>query len=356
MNQVRSTRTALDSEQRKIVVAVSVAAVTLLTLSASFNYVLPDMLTDLDATDSQTDMARQIPTIAALLVIFVAGAIGERLGARRVMLVSTLLYALGSAIVGAAPIMPVATLGLLFANVGKSALFVVGLAHMSSHIADEDGRAAAFASFSAVMPVTYLLMPLVAGVMLANTSWRMVAAVWCLSGFVGTITAVWQLLPADSRFTRSAGELLAPGAGGLGARSIGAGGHCAARQRCHYSGGDHSHDRRCGFCVTGDRNAADVPADAVTRTVAAWRFGAAAHRADPHDVCEPVVLHDSGPAIHVRFDRTAGGVGVGASPTRHDCGCWTVREIRPTQGHRDSRNSVVGDRGDGSGRQHSHRA
>ena len=214
MNQVRSTRAALDGDQRKIVVAVSVSAVTLLTLSASFNYVLPDMLTDLDATDSQTDMARQIPTIAALLVIFVAGAIGERLGARRVMLVSTLLYALGSAIVVAAPIMPVATLGLLFANVGKSALFVVGLAHMSSHIADKDGRAAAFASFSAVMPVTYLLMPLVAGVMLANTSWRMVAVVWCLSGFVGTI-AVWRLLPADSRFTRSAGELLTPALAGL---------------------------------------------------------------------------------------------------------------------------------------------
>ena len=39
-----------------------------------------DMLQDLNATDSQTDMARQILSIAALLVIFVAGSVGERLG------------------------------------------------------------------------------------------------------------------------------------------------------------------------------------------------------------------------------------------------------------------------------------
>ena len=214
MKRASSANTALNPEQRKIVLAVSAAAVTLLTLSASFNYVLPDMLTDLDATDSQTDMARQIPTIAALLVIFIAGAVGERMGARRVMLASTVLYALGSVIVTVAPIMPVATLGLLFANVGKSALFVVGLAHMSSQIASKEGRAAAFATFSAVMPVTYLLMPLLAGVMLANSSWRTVATVWCLSGLLGTI-AVWRLLPVDQHEERTTGELLTPALAGL---------------------------------------------------------------------------------------------------------------------------------------------
>ena len=214
MKRLSLSGSGLDPAQRRIVAAVSIAAVTLLTLSASFNYVLTDMLNDLQATDSQTDMARQIPTIAALLVIFVAGTIGERLGERRVMLASTVLFAVGSLVVAVAPVMAAATFGLLLANVGKSALFVVGLALMSSHIADRDGRASAFATFSAVMPVTFLIMPLLAGVILANASWRWVAVVWTLSGVVGTF-AVRRLLPRDLHASDSTGELLTPSLAGL---------------------------------------------------------------------------------------------------------------------------------------------
>lgn len=214
MAKQRASTKQLDDAQRRIVLAVSIASVTLLTLASSFNLVLNDMLQDLNAMDSQTDMARQIPSIAALLVIFVAGSVGERLGARRVMLACTALYAIGSVIVTVAPVMGVATLGLLLANVGKSALFVVGLAFMSSRIASKDGRAAAFATFSAVMPVTYLIMPLIAGAILTTASWRLVALIWAVSGVVGFI-AVRVLLPADRGETDSTGELLTPALAGL---------------------------------------------------------------------------------------------------------------------------------------------
>ena len=130
MAKQRASTKQLDDAQRRIVLAVSIASVTLLTLASSFNLVLNDMLQDLNATDSQTDMARQIPSIAALLVIFVAGSVGERLGARRVMLACTALYAIGSVIVTVAPVMGVATLGLLL-RPSAVALFVVGLVSSS---------------------------------------------------------------------------------------------------------------------------------------------------------------------------------------------------------------------------------
>ncbi len=206
--------TTLDPEQRRIVIAVSVSAVTLLTLTASFNYVLNYMLADLDATDSQSDMIRQIPSIAALLVIFVAGAIGDRLGARRVMLVCCVLFAAGSLITAVAPGMSVATLGLLLANVGRSALFVVALAYMSASVATKDGRAAAFATFSAVMPLSYLVMPLLAGALLAVTTWRAVAFVWVIAG-LGGLLAVRVLLPATKPASDSPGEMLTPALAGV---------------------------------------------------------------------------------------------------------------------------------------------
>ena len=204
----------MDPIQNRIVLAVSISAVMLLTLAASFNFVLNDMLDDLNATDSQTDMARQIPTIAALLVIFVAGIVGQRLGERRVMLACTALYVVGSLVIAVAPVMAVATFGLLLANIGKSALLVVGLAFMSSRIADRDGRASAFATFSAVMPITYLVMPLLAGVILANSSWRWVAVVWAVSGVVGMF-AVGRLLPREGVQPDGAGEMLTPALAGL---------------------------------------------------------------------------------------------------------------------------------------------
>lgn len=203
----------LEPEQRNVVAAVAVAAITLLTLTASYNYVIADMLQGLDATDNQTDMARQIPSIGALLVIFVAGAIGNRVGARRVMVVCGILYTLGSVIIAIAPVMPVATLGLLLASIGKSAVFVVGLAYMSAKISDPDGRATAFATFSAVTPLTYLVMPILAAVLIDNASWRWVAVVWAVSGAAGTLI-MRRMLPADSA-TGATGELLTPALAGV---------------------------------------------------------------------------------------------------------------------------------------------
>jgi DHA2 family multidrug resistance protein-like MFS transporter len=203
-----TTASGLGQQQRHIVSAIAVVAVALLTLTASYNYIITDMLQGLNATESQTDMARQVPSIGALLVIFAAGTLGTRLGARRVMVWCGALYAMGSLIVAVAPVMGVATLGLLLASIGKSAVFVIGLAHMSAKIADPNGRATAFATFSAVTPITYLIMPLLAAYLVDNTSWRWVAVVWAVTGAAGTV-ALRRMLP-DERESDSTGELFTP--------------------------------------------------------------------------------------------------------------------------------------------------
>ena len=74
---------------------MTAAAVMVQTLGASFNYILVDMLRDLGSSGSQSDIARQMPTVGALLVIFVAGALGQRLGSGRVLLTCSGLYVLG---------------------------------------------------------------------------------------------------------------------------------------------------------------------------------------------------------------------------------------------------------------------
>ena len=89
----------LTGPQVRLVLAMTAAAALVQTLGASFNYILDDMLRALGSSASQSDISRQMPTVGALLVTFVAGTVGQRLGSRRVILTCCGLYALGTALV-----------------------------------------------------------------------------------------------------------------------------------------------------------------------------------------------------------------------------------------------------------------
>ena len=193
---------------------MTAAAVMVQTLGASFNYILVDMLQGLGSSGSQSDVARQMPTVGALLVIFVAGALGQRLGSKRVLLACSALYVLGSCLVALAPSMPIATAGLLLANIGKSALLVVALASLSAGVQDSDGRATAFSAFSAAIPFTYLFVPLVAAVIVESAGWRWVTVVWIVGGAI-SVLLIWRLVPPDGTRSAATGEMLTPALAGL---------------------------------------------------------------------------------------------------------------------------------------------
>jgi MFS transporter, DHA2 family, multidrug resistance protein len=198
----------LDLAQRRLVIAISVVGAFLLTMNASFNYVLGPIVESFGASNSQSLMLRQIPSIAALLVVFPAGALGARLGPRRFIIGCALLFTFGSLLVAVAPVIEIVTLGFLLLGVGRSAMFIVGLAYMGSAVSSKEGRATAFASFAMVLPITYLIMPLLAGILTDVVGWRSVAVVGMVCGVVGVILAI-RLLPRDGA-PEPAGEMWTP--------------------------------------------------------------------------------------------------------------------------------------------------
>ena len=213
LGALRGTR-SLTAGQIRLVGVLTIAAVMVQTLGASFNYILDDMLRGLGSSDSQSDVARQMPTVGALLVIFVAGALGQRLGSRRVLLVCCGLYVIGSGVVALAPSMPFATTGLLLANIGKSALLVVALAALGSSLQNKDGRASGFAAFSAAIPFAYLFVPLLAAVIVESVGWRWVTVLWIVAGVVAMLL-VWLFLTPDNAAPASTGEMITPALAGL---------------------------------------------------------------------------------------------------------------------------------------------
>ena len=205
--------TSLTTDQRRVVIAVVIAQLGILTLTASLNYVLPAMVSDFQATASEEAACRQISSIASLLVVFIAGVLGPRLGERKVLMASAALFVVGSLIVAVAPAMVVVTLGLFIANVGKAILIVVVLALLTAKIRDEDGRATAFAMIATAVPMAYLVMPLVAGALVSSVGWRWVALIWVLCGLVA-MGAIVRLLPKDG-VLHEAGEMWTPALAGL---------------------------------------------------------------------------------------------------------------------------------------------
>lgn len=212
MRRTGST-SALGADQRQLLMGAAVIQGALLTLPAGFSYMLPDMLASFDASDSESTLLRQVSSLAALLVVFLAGVLGERLGGRRVMLGATVFFSLGGVVLLMSPTVQVATFGLLLANIGKSTVTVVTLAYVALRIRDADGRASAFATLASVVPVVYLVVPVVAGAMTSAWGWRSVAMLWAVMGVVALV-AVLRLIPPGGSSLVS-GEMWTPALAGL---------------------------------------------------------------------------------------------------------------------------------------------
>jgi MFS family permease len=205
--------TGLDRAQRRLLLGVCVIGGGGTIVPATYNYMLRPMLLGLGADESQYSFLRQIPSIAGVLVIFLAAVLGGRWGARRVITAGCVLFTVGSGMVLLSSTLLVAVLGLVLQNVGMSALFVVALALLSAQISTPDSRATAFSMFAVVGPVVYLVAPLAAGLLIDSTSWRLVAALWGAGGLL-MITAARRLLPVDDA-ERQPAELLTAALAGL---------------------------------------------------------------------------------------------------------------------------------------------
>lgn len=155
-----ATDEQLNVAQRRLLVGVCVLIAAITFIPATYNYLLNPMLEDLGATESQSSLLRQLPSIAALLVIFLSSSLGERLGRRRVMLWCSALFTLGCALVTVAPKLPAVTAGLVLASAAASTVTVVGMGLIAAKITNPKARATAFSSFAIVTPLVYMCVPI----------------------------------------------------------------------------------------------------------------------------------------------------------------------------------------------------
>jgi MFS family permease len=108
-----------------------------MSVTASFNYILTPMLADLNLTNDQVSTALAIPSIAAILVVFVAGLLGDRLGQRKILRIAVAFFVVGSLAIAVANGEMLLSVGLLLEGIGATVMSITALGLLGSRIEGE---------------------------------------------------------------------------------------------------------------------------------------------------------------------------------------------------------------------------
>lgn len=212
----------MTSEQRRITLAVCTIAGLSLLVVAGLTFLVTPMSEDLGLSNSEVENILVIPSVSALLVIFIAGQAGDRLGHRKTLVMSGTGFALGSLLLALAPGPIAVQIGLAMCGSMAVALQIVAIGLLQKTVPEGKARVSAFTSYGMVFPLGFLIFPVATAGLLEVANWRWVPVIWAVSGLA--ICAVAFLLLRPSELTRPMGEWLTPLLAGIaltaGARSL----------------------------------------------------------------------------------------------------------------------------------------
>jgi EmrB/QacA subfamily drug resistance transporter len=176
--------------------AVGIGVFMLLLDITIVNVALPDIETALHASfaDLQWVIDAYALTLAALLLT--AGSLADRLGRKRVFVVGTAIFTLGSLLCGLATGPLFLSLSRAAQGVGGATMFATSLALLASAFQGRE-RGVAFGVFGAVTGVAVAVGPVIGGVLVSLLSWRWIFFVNVPVGIGAIVITVMRV--AESR-------------------------------------------------------------------------------------------------------------------------------------------------------------
>lgn len=163
---------ALRSAQGRLALAATIGASSMASLDATVvSIALPAIGDDLDAgvTSLQWIVTGYLLALSSLILL--GGALGDRLGRRRVFLVGTAWFAGASLLCGLAPDVRVLVAARLLQGVGGALLTPGSLAIIQASFREAD-RAAAVGAWSGLGGVAGAVGPFVGGALVDGPGWR----------------------------------------------------------------------------------------------------------------------------------------------------------------------------------------
>lgn len=163
---------ALHSRPGRLALAATVAASAMASLDATVvNVALPHIGDDLDADVTALQWVLTGYLLALASLILLGGALGDRLGRRRVFLTGTVWFAAASLLCGLAPTIEVLVAARILQGVGGALLTPGSLAILQASFRRTD-RAAAIGAWSGLGGVAGAIGPFVGGALVDGPGWR----------------------------------------------------------------------------------------------------------------------------------------------------------------------------------------
>lgn len=163
---------ALTSRSGRLALAATVAASSMASLDATVvNVALPHIGDDLgaDVTALQWVLTGYLLALASLVLL--GGALGDRVGRRRIFLVGTVWFAAASLVCGVAPNVGVLIAARILQGVGGALLTPGSLAILQASFRESD-RAAAVGAWSGLGGVAGAIGPFIGGALVGGPGWR----------------------------------------------------------------------------------------------------------------------------------------------------------------------------------------
>lgn len=198
----------MTSVQRRVTLTIAVIVGLTLLVTTGLTFLVEPMAEDLSLSDDAVERALVAPTIASLLVVFVAGRAGDRIGQRRTIIVAGAVFTLGAVVLATAQAEHGVDIGLALCGAGAIVIQVVALSLLQHTAPDGRAHVAAFTTFGMVFPIAFLVLPIATALMLAVVDWRWVPVIWAVCGVVVIVMA--RLLLERSERLGASGEWASP--------------------------------------------------------------------------------------------------------------------------------------------------
>lgn len=156
------------------------------------NVALPDIQQQLHADLSGLQWVIDAYALSLAALLLTAGSLADLYGRRRLFVIGTVVFTIGSAACGAAQNVTVLQLSRAFQGIGGAAMFATALALLASAYRGRE-RGIAFGAFGATTGVAVAIGPVLGGLLTSGLSWRWIFFVnipICALALVITVTKV----------------------------------------------------------------------------------------------------------------------------------------------------------------------
>ncbi|MDE9364786.1 MFS transporter [Luteipulveratus sp. YIM 133132] len=156
------------------------------------NVALPDIQSELSASLSDLQWVIDAYALSLAALLLTAGSLSDLYGRRRIFVIGTVLFTIGSVACGLAQSITVLTVSRAFQGIGGAAMFATALALLASAFHGKD-RGTAFGVFGATTGVAVAVGPVLGGVLTSGLSWRWIFFVnvpLCLVAIAVSLTKV----------------------------------------------------------------------------------------------------------------------------------------------------------------------